>query len=73
MSDGRRAVAGKYTCRGEVIEDVGELEGAVADGDGGGEVWVGVGHMGYLGRLSLPRGGWVPPHHLRPCLPSQRC
>ena len=58
------------TCRREVVEDMGELEGAVADGDGGcGRVVVLVVRLRRR-RRALP--GRVALHHFRPGFTCQR-
>lgn len=64
------------TAGGEVVEDMGELEGAVADADGRGHVVVGLrrrrcGHRrGLGGGLALP--GRIASDHLGPGLTGQR-
>lgn len=58
----------KYTSRRKVVEDVSELEGAVTNVEGVVYTMPTMCHP-----LSLYLPCWVPFHHLRPCLPRQRC
>ena len=52
------------TCRGEIVEDVGELEGTVT----GVQIWDDVVMVDVLERFRLMFSGWISFHHLWSCL-----